>query len=135
MRRILVVDDDVEIRELLGLILSSDGYRVEKAQDGGIALKKFEEDIYDLVITDIRMPNIDGNALVKQIRIKNATVPIVAYTGSEELIESAFDRVLSKPIRSKQLIGAVTSLLGATAQPSAAGHAVAHRWPVARSEA
>ena len=56
--RILVVDDEASMRELLVIMLRREGYHVEEAEDGGVALKKIQSDTFDLIISDIKMPRV-----------------------------------------------------------------------------
>jgi CheY-like chemotaxis protein len=67
-QRILVVEDDLFLRELYADILSGEGYRVDSAQDGKIALEKMKYGGYDLVLLDIIMPVMDGISVMKQLQ-------------------------------------------------------------------
>jgi len=66
--RILVVEDDLFLRELYSDILSGEGYKVEAAQDGEVALEKMKVGGYDLILLDIIMPKMDGLSVMKQIQ-------------------------------------------------------------------
>ncbi len=80
-RHILVVDDERSMREMLELLLMDEGYRVSVAESGRAGLKIMEAaGFIDLVITDIRMPDMDGLALLKQIKGINSEIPVIMMT-------------------------------------------------------
>jgi len=81
MARILVVDDDDTIRELLTRVLERDGYEVECAGDGDEALKKYFETSVDLVITDLIMPGKEGLETISDFKRSNPKVKVVAISG------------------------------------------------------
>jgi len=78
---ILVVDDEAGYREVLTKILTKVGYRVITAADGNEALTLLEHSQFNLIISDIFMPNINGYALAARIRAKDADVPIILISG------------------------------------------------------
>jgi DNA-binding NtrC family response regulator len=81
--RVLVVDDDVDARELLSLVLSQAGYQVDDAPDGFAALAKVSHVRPDAVVTDLRMPGMDGIDLAQRIRRVHGDVPVIIATGLE----------------------------------------------------
>ena len=84
--RILVVDDDVFVSEMLAEILASEGYRVETAEDGKAALVKLEQQPeISLVISDMNMPEMNGLELIEAIRKSGSEVPIIILTGNSEI--------------------------------------------------
>jgi DNA-binding NtrC family response regulator len=85
-QRILVVDDEQIIRESLSFILKKEGYSVEEAGNGKDALAKHESNAFDIIITDIEMPEMKGVDLLKQIRQRTpqALVVIITAFGSVE---------------------------------------------------
>ena len=99
MHNILVIDDEQSIAFLTTIALSKSGFNVEKASDGLEGIKKFDEGHFDLVITDILMPGIDGNGVVRHIRnSRRQSTPVIGVSGTPWLLEdSDFDAVLSKP--------------------------------------
>jgi DNA-binding response OmpR family regulator len=120
-RKILVVDDEESIRDLLTIILEGEGYRVITAADGNEGLQKALKEIPDLCILDLMMPNVAGGVLAGSIRAnaKLCNVPIIFLTGvfnNEEaaLIKNRFagERMLAKPIDNDELIGAINEALG-----------------------
>ena len=74
---ILVVDDEAGYREVLAKMLTKAGYRVVTAADGNEALTLLENSHFDLIITDVFMPNLNGYALAARIRAKDPNVPII----------------------------------------------------------
>ena len=114
-KMILVVDDDPNMRFLLRLIFESRGYEVIEAQHGVAALIRIKSALPDLVVTDIKMPVMDGGALIKHLRShpQTADLPIVAVTanGSAQAVAAEADVVLDKPFHHSALLSAVQSLL------------------------
>jgi two-component system cell cycle sensor histidine kinase/response regulator CckA len=86
--RVLVVDDESFIRELLREILESQGHVVAEAEDGLQALELFDSESFDAVFTDVGMPGMSGWDLAKEIRQRNADVPLVVLTGWGEAVSS-----------------------------------------------
>ncbi|ABQ47436.1 MULTISPECIES: response regulator [Thermotoga] len=80
MKRILVVDDEPNIRELLKEELQEEGYEIDTAENGEEALKKFFSGNYDLVILDIEMPGISGLEVAGEIRKKKKDAKIILLT-------------------------------------------------------
>ncbi len=101
--RILVVDDEWTIRDVLANILTAEGFIVETAEDGAEAIRKLDDTVYDLVITDLKMPNVDGMEVLRHLsRLNVHTLGIVAtgYGSIESAVEAlrlgAFDYI-TKP--------------------------------------
>jgi two-component system, OmpR family, alkaline phosphatase synthesis response regulator PhoP len=86
--KILVVDDDPEIREAISLILEANGYKVVTAQDGIDGLNKLKEDKPDLMILDLLMPRLDGFGVCKELKdprwAKYARIPIIILSSVRE---------------------------------------------------
>ena len=108
--RLLVVDDEPQIRELLSEYFGAMGYMVSTAKDGEEALSKFEPGLFDCVISDIAMPKIDGKELLKRLKAKDPTVPFLVITGFpsvegavETIKGGAFDYV-TKPLHVEDLL-------------------------------
>ena len=114
-KRILVVDDDPDVRLLLRAILESGGYQVSEARDGVAALTLIQDSQPDLVVADMVMPGMDGQELIARIRsdVRTARLRILAVTGYPAAREQAYsaDAVLEKPIDRLSLLGTVGSLL------------------------
>jgi len=83
--RILVVDDEKVIREFLRDFLSDQGYEIDLATDGKEALDKIKRSNYDLVITDIKMPNANGIEVLKKVKRKNSNTEVIIITGYPSL--------------------------------------------------
>jgi len=109
MSSVLVIDDEEGITEVIQEALSLYGYDVQTACDGNEGIQKFKDQLFDVVITDIMMPNADGNSVVRYIRASSRrTTPIIGMSGTPLLLnDSDFDEVLFKPFPLQSLIKAV----------------------------
>ena len=116
MGKILVIDDEEQIALVLTMALSKYGFNVETATNGLDGVKKFDEECFDLVITDICMPGLGGNDVVKYVRNSDKYfTPVIGITGTPWLLEDEyFDAVFTKPFSIGGLIEAVSSLTAAT---------------------
>ncbi len=85
LKKILIVDDEYSIREALHMFFSSRGYSVQKAGDGLEALSLIEKEDFDLIISDIRMKNMDGIALVRRLKDTNKKTPVIFITAYPEV--------------------------------------------------
>ena len=99
MNRILVIDDDKAIVALLEDILVCLGYRVRTAHGGKDGVHIYDREVFDIVITDIVMPNMDGHAVVQHIRnSQRPSTLVLGISGTPWLLEEGdFDYVLAKP--------------------------------------
>jgi two-component system response regulator VanR len=113
MSTILVIDDEKGILQLMHQALTTYGHNVETANNGQEGIRKFDAGCFDIVITDIRMPVIDGNGVVAHIRkSEKQSIPVIAISGTPWLPEADnFDMVLPKPFPLKQLIESIRSLV------------------------
>lgn len=121
--RILVVDDDPLLLELLTDTLTAVGYEAAPASDGAIALDMLQTEPYDLMITDIKMPGIDGLQLLRRVRRHYPKMPVLFITGvaSPEVIGSAEpDGLLAKPFRISRIEEMIRQTLNR--HPRAADH-------------
>lgn len=106
---ILVVDDEEGARELFYTILSGEGYTVTLANDGSSALEQLRTGPFDLVITDIKMPNMDGLQLLQEMRrtgSKTDVIMVTAYGEVETYLKAmslGAAEYINKPIRIKEL--------------------------------
>lgn len=90
--RVMVVDDEESIREVLSNYLESLGYEVQTASDGQDALSKFEPGAYDLIVSDLLMPVVDGLELLRKVREKDRDVIFLMITGYPS-IETAVEAI------------------------------------------
>lgn len=120
--RILVVDDEENIRDVVKLNLELDGYEVITANDGKKGLQRFQGEHFDLIILDVMMPEIDGFTLAEQIRLTNAEVPIIMLTAKDSAIDRitglkrGADDYLTKPFNLEELLLRVQKLLHRSAK-------------------
>ena len=116
MNPILIVDDEEKIRSLVRLYLEREGFEVEEAEDGRVALEKFRAGQFSLLIVDLMMPDVDGWRVCREVRA-SSSLPIIMLTARGE----EFDRVLGfelgaddylvKPFSTKELVARVKALL------------------------
>jgi two-component system, OmpR family, KDP operon response regulator KdpE len=115
-RRILLVDDDPQLRETVTLVLQSEQYQVQAAPTGKDGLSKVAEDSPDLVILDVNLPDIEGFEVARELR-RVSNVPVLMLTGRSESsdivsgLDSGADDYLTKPFRSDELLARVRALL------------------------
>ena len=112
MYKVLVIDDERMIRELIQQALSRLDYKVDTVDNALGGIKKFEQGDYDLVITDVRMPGVDGHTVVRHIRQSSrCTTPIIGLSGTPWLLQNGdFDEVMHKPFTLHSLMEKVTTL-------------------------
>ena len=113
---ILIVDDDPSIREIVGRVLEDEGYRIETATDGLRGLEQFYKVLPNLIILDVKMPEMDGWETLRRIReISNCPVIMLTAFGSTNDIiqglESGADDYLVKPFGVQELIARVGTVL------------------------
>ena len=126
--RILVVDDGVENRQLLRVLLEDLGLRIEEAENGQIALDRVTAEEFDLVLMDMQMPVMDGQTATLRMRERGFKLPIVALTANamkgfeRELEASGFSGYLTKPIDIDLLLADLAGRLGAVEQKAASDH-------------
>ena len=119
--RVLVVDDEASIRDLLSKTLALAEYDVETASDAATALSRVRTSAYDLLIADLRMPGMDGLALIRQVKGIRADLPVIIITGysSEtsaiEAVNLGVAGYLRKPFRVPEVLSAAAKALGAPA--------------------
>ncbi|MBI5525372.1 MAG: sigma-54-dependent Fis family transcriptional regulator [Deltaproteobacteria bacterium] len=108
--RVLLVDDDASFRRVVAFMLGEAGYAVDEAADGGEALKMFDPEGHAAVVTDLKMPAMDGLGLLSEIRTRRADMPVIVVTahgGVEKAVEAmkagAFDYV-TKPLNRDEFI-------------------------------
>ncbi len=115
-RRILVIEDDGEVLDMLVDYLSFLDYEVSSARDGLEGLKRIKEGPFDLVITDLAMPHVSGIGIITVIKKDYPQIPVIAITGygyyAEELAqEKKADCIMSKPFEINELRETIENLL------------------------
>lgn len=129
MARILVIDDNNEVRRMIRQALELHGHNVVDAGDGVQALAQFRNCVTDLVITDIVMPEMEGLETIIELRAMDASVKILAISGGGSFVPDGYlrwaemlgaDRRLEKPFTVQQLVSVVNELLGYRPESAAA---------------
>lgn len=115
---ILIADDYEDNRELLRLMLMTDGYVIREARDGRQCILMAQADPPDLILVDLSMPELDGWSVLRALKEDERTkrIPCVAVSasamaGRETALEKGFDEYLSKPFRKQELLDIVSRLL------------------------
>lgn len=116
MPRVLVIDDDIRVRELIVDTLSGEGHLVAEAVDGGDGLAKFRANPFDLIVTDLYMPEKEGLETIVELRREFPQLKILAISGArtEQLRVAKMlgaDATLSKPFNLVDLLDVVEELL------------------------
>jgi CheY-like chemotaxis protein len=108
-KRILIVEDDEEMRALLKDMIEEEGYKTDSVNNGSEAFRRLVHESFDLIITDIRMPGLTGLDILPGIKKLHPEAPVIVITafGSEEIQRKAFEKganaYLEKPIHFKKL--------------------------------
>lgn len=116
MKKILVVDDEKPISDIISFNLENEGYAIEKAYDGEQALEVFEKSQPDLVILDLMLPKMDGLEVCREIR-KQSAVPVIMLTAKDSEIDKVLglelgaDDYVTKPFSNRELIARVKANL------------------------
>ena len=111
--RILIIDDDENIRKTLELTLKNSGYQVDTAQNGQEAIMKADANFYNLALIDIRLPDMDGTQLLTSLRETTPRMVKIILTGYPALenavraINNRVDGYLIKPVKEDELLGTI----------------------------
>lgn len=120
-KKILLIEDMKGVRDSLEVILSMQGYAVEFANDGREGLDKAKASKYDLIITDILMPELDGTEVIMQLRNSGNNTPILAISAGGNgvsasqaltLAQEKASAILEKPFSKEELLNQVKQLIG-----------------------
>jgi len=115
--RVLVVDDDRRLRDMLRRALESEGFAVDTAEDGGRALAAISQRAFDLVVLDVLMPGVDGLGVARRLRQRGDPTPILMLTARDGVpdrvagLDSGADDYLVKPFSLDELMARVRALL------------------------
>ena len=118
VRRVLLVDDEEDLRNLVGSIVSDLGYEVETARDGLSAIEKIDEDPPDLILLDLVLPGLDGISVLRYLREAGNRVPVVLLTACSDerslrwAMQEGASAYLPKPFRIRDLVETCARLLG-----------------------
>ena len=124
MARIVLVDDDANLRHTLGYALRQEGFEVFAAEDGERGLEAFHQSRPDVVLLDVMLPNLDGFEVCRRIR-KESDVPILMLTARDTEVDKVVglelgaDDYLAKPFSTRELVARVRALLRRTRQTAA----------------
>ncbi len=112
MINILIIDDNKIVRKFLKTLLIKFGNKIETAADGREGIQMFDDNFFDLVTTDLSMPEIDGNGVARYIRNSDRpNTPIIGISGTPWLFEeNNFDVVLQKPFSKKEMENSLKKL-------------------------
>ncbi len=116
-RNILVIDDDENICKLISKTLIPTKHYVETFTNSLDAIDKFNEYPFDLVITDLQMPELSGWHVIKRVKEKNSSIPVILITGSlgrygeKSLTNFGADFIINKPFNPKKLLEIVNEIL------------------------
>jgi DNA-binding response OmpR family regulator len=117
MLKILIAEDDRELRQLFSHVLTRHGYTVSGVSNGQEALDAMDKDYYDMIISDIMMPVMDGYELVTQLREAGNTTPVLMITAKDAFddmrlgFQSGVDDYMVKPINVNEMVLRVQALL------------------------
>jgi len=115
--RILVIDDEDSVRDILARMLTAKGHQVVSASGGQEGIEKFKSESFDLVFTDLGMPKVSGWDVGKAVKKMNATVPVAMITGwgmelnKEKMTENGIDLIISKPFNLAQVTELVSEAI------------------------
>jgi DNA-binding NtrC family response regulator len=125
-RKILLIDDEPHLCKLMGMNLERDGgYRVTTALSGAEGIAKAKAEVFDLVITDFRMPGVDGETVLEVLKAMRPRAPVVIcsvyhddITTIRNSVREKADAIISKPIDHRVLYRTIEEVLAATDRPA-----------------
>ena len=115
--KLLIVDDDLSVREIIGLFMSEKGYDCTLAESSDRAIYYLERERFDLVITDLHMPIMDGAALLEWVKLRLPTTKVMIITGDQDValksqvLKDGADNYLEKPFSIGHFLGEVERCL------------------------
>jgi CheY-like chemotaxis protein len=123
MSRVLVIDDDAQVRRMVSRILSGTGHDVVEAEDGEAGLSLLRQELPALVLTDLVMPKKEGIETIREIRQASPETRIIAMSGSSAGLylhaaeRLGADAVLAKPFRASELLETIDRVLASVRKP------------------
>jgi DNA-binding NtrC family response regulator len=115
--KVLIVDDDIHVRNIVKEMLSLMDHSCHLASDGAEALSKTDEERYDAVITDVQMPRMDGITLTRELHKRNPSLPVMVMTGfadvdiSNKEISSSKGVIISKPFTAEEFFSSFNEMM------------------------
>jgi two-component system response regulator RegX3 len=129
MTKVLVVEDEQSLREPLVFMLEKEGYQVIEAEDGELALAKFDSERPDIILLDLMIPKLDGNQVCKRIRL-SSNVPIIMLTAKDSEVDKVVgleigaDDYVTKPYSTRELLARMKAVLRRKVEPAVATDSV-----------
>ncbi|PCJ55031.1 MAG: response regulator [Candidatus Hydrogenedentota bacterium] len=126
MAKILIIEDDQSMREIMAELLALDNYETVLAADGDVGVETYRQEHPDLVITDLIMPNKDGVMVVQELKEEFPEARIMVISGTQDLskfseaVKFNANRILTKPFETDQLLDAVAQLIDERAHTNTA---------------
>lgn len=118
-RKVLLVEDNVSVRELLRVLLETEGYEIVEATDGSDGLAQAEQSLPDLMILDLMMPGLDGESVLSRLRShpQLSEVPVLVVSGKYESLgrlrdQLGEDNVFPKPFEPSKMMDRIGDLIG-----------------------
>lgn len=119
-KKVLIVDDSSSMRQVVSIALKKEGYHVVTAQDGKDGVSKVNLDKFDIIVSDLNMPNMNGIEFIKAVKqnANNKFVPIIMLTTEsatdlkEQGRQAGAKAWLVKPFKAEQLVGAIKKIVG-----------------------
>lgn len=114
--KVLIVEDESRIREMVKEYLENEGFQVDEAENGNIGLEKFKEEKYSIILLDVMLPGIDGWTVCREIR-RNSDIPIIMLTARGEEYDKLFgfelgaDDYVAKPFSPRELAARIKAVL------------------------
>lgn len=116
-KTILLVDDDVSQLDLVEILFKNEGFKVQQAISGQVAINYLADNSPDAILIDLMMPNMSGAEAIKKIRADKITCPIIAFTAIDDLdshqeaIDAGCNLILTKPCKPAELVKEVSKFL------------------------
>jgi YesN/AraC family two-component response regulator len=116
MKKILIIDDNMLMRKLIINLLNKENYQLEEAENGVEGLKKIIENQYDLIITDIVMPQMEGIEMIRHAKLRDSSLKILAISGGEPFYlflakKLGVEAIFTKPIDYDKFLNTVKDIL------------------------